>query len=288
MKKFLAFIFLIGVVLVAFFWIKSCNLSSSKSGMTSLEELVNSADKDKDIQRYNLDVMKSQSVNHGPCDTLAVREYIINNYPSGTYLLDFDKTLTYNVPKSAVVYYNDGVNQYIFALIARSKPGKRFIEPKNIVGYDQSFIDLDSTNLGTAFFYLTLFKCNDNRLSVIWEAPVPSHGGLNRMYLEKWNFLGTPYIKIDFHYARGIGHIDYNYFLVNGIDNPPHLLMTYLGINFKRSMANLNNDKFPDYYEYVYYDRGKGISLADSIAFIWNVKDSLYVNTRNKHQTRPY
>jgi hypothetical protein len=288
MKKFLVFLFIIAVILISFFWIRSCYQATEKSGTVSNEEAATSFKKDQDIQRYNLEVRKSESENTGPCDTLAVREYVINNYPAGTYLLDFDKTLTYNVPKSAVVYYSEGGNQYIFALIARSKPGKRFIEPKNIVGYDQSFIDLDSTNLGTAFFYLTLFKCEDNHLSLIWEAPVPSHGGLNRMYMEIWNFLGTPYVKIDFHYARGIGHIDYNYFLINGIEYPPHLLMTYEGINFKRTLANINGDKYPDYYEFVYYDTGKGISIADSVAFIWNPKDSLYVDSRNKHRTRPY
>jgi hypothetical protein len=288
MKKFLVFLFIVAIVLVAFFLLRSCNQNVEKSTVASNEEVANSANKDLAIQRYNLEVRKSQSAYNGPCDTLAVREYVLNNYPAGTYLVDFDKTLTYNVPKSAVVYYNDNGNQYVFAIIARSKPGKRYIEPKNIVGYDQSYIDLDSTNLGTAFFYLTLLKCEDNRLSFIWEAPVPSHGGLNRMYMDKWNYLGTPYMKIDFHYARGTGHIDYNYFLINGITYPPHLLMTYEGINFKRTMANINGDKYPDYYEFVYYDTGKGISLVDSVAFTWNAKDSLYVDSRNKHRTRPY
>ena len=288
MRKILTLIFIIILLVLAFLWIRSCYQASEKSTTIQNEQAATSAKKDEDIQRYNLGVRKSQSENNGPCDTLAVREYVINNYPSGTYLVDFDKTLTFNVPKSAVIYYNRGGNQYIFALIARSKPGKRFIEPKNVVGYDQSFIDLDSTNLGTAFFYLTLFKCEENHLSFIWEAPVPSHGGLNRMYMEKWAYLGTPYVKIDFHYARGIGHIDYNYFLVNGIDSLPHLLMTWEGINFKRTLANVNSDKYPDYYEFVYYDTGKRISLADSVAFIWNRKDSLYVNPKNKRQTRPY
>ena len=53
-------------------------------------------------------------------------------------------------------------------------------------------------------------------------------------------------------------------------------------------MANVNGDRYPDYYEFVYYDTRKGISLADSIAFTWNQKENLYVNTRNKRQTRPY
>ncbi len=288
MRKFLTLIFIVILLILAFLWIKSCYQAPEGPKTTPGEQAATSSKKDEDIQRYNLGVRRGQSSEQGPCDTLDIKEYVINNYPSGTYLVDFDKTLTFNVPKSAVVYYEEGGNQYIFGLIARSKPGKRYIEPKNIVGYDQSFIDLDSTNLGTAFFYLTLFKCENSHLSVVWEAPVPSHGGLNRMYMEKWAYRGTPYVKIDFHYARGIGHIDYNYFLVDGIENPPHLLMTYEGINFKRTMANINGDKYPDYYEFVYFDTGKRISLADSIAFTWNPKDSLYVNTKNKRQTRPY
>ncbi len=288
MRKFFTFIFLIAIIVAAIIWIKSCYENPVQPTTTPDEEAATSTRKDEDIQRYNLDVKKSQSGSQSPCDTIAVMEYVLNNYPAGTYLVSFDKTLTYNIPKAAVIYYNEGGKQYIFGIVARSKPGERLIEPKNIVGYDQSFIDLDSTKLGTAFFYLTLFQCEGSHLSVVWEAPIPSHGGLNRMYLDKWNYRGTPYIKIDFHYARGIGHIDYNYFLINGLTVPPHLLMTYEGINFKRTMANVNNDKYPDYYEFVYYDTGKRVFVADSVAFVWDQKDSVYVNTRNKNQTRPY
>lgn len=91
-----------------------------------------------------------------------------------------------------------------------------------------------------------------------------------------------------FHYARGSGHIDYNYFFVNGLTSFPHLLMTYEGINFKRTIANVNDDKYPDYYEHVYVDYGDSLRAVDSIAFVWNEKDSVYINTRNKKITRPY
>ena len=70
--------------------------------------------------------------------------------------------------------------------------------------------------------------------------------------------------------------------------SPPHLLMTYEGINFKRTIANVNKDKFPDYFEYIYYDDGKNIIPGDSIPFIWNQKDSVYQNLLNKKHTRPY
>ncbi len=251
------------------------------------EDVARSPEKDIEIQRYNLLRMKEQAVNRTPCDTIALYEYVLDNYPEGTYLVDFDKTFTYNIPKQAVLYYPKD-KQYVFGVIARSKPGERLIEAKNIVGWDQSYIDLDSTELGTAFFYLVLFKCDGGEFSVVWEAPIPSHGGFNRISLNKWNYKGTEFIQSYFHYARGSGHIDYNYFFVDGLTSFPHLLMTYEGITFKRTIANVNNDKFPDYFEYVYVDYGDSIRAVDSIAFIWSEKDSFYVNTRNKKITRPY
>lgn len=75
--------------------------------------------KDADIQRYNLDVMKQKARERSPCDTIAVVEFILNNYPSGTYLLNFDRTLTYNIPKPALIYFtNTDGNKYVFAAIA--------------------------------------------------------------------------------------------------------------------------------------------------------------------------
>ena len=96
----------------------------------------------------------------------------------------------------------------------------------------------------------------NNQISTVWESPVPSHGGFNKISMQKWDYNGTPYVDINFHYAQGVGHIDYNYFLVNGLTSPPHLLMTYKGINFRRTIANVNNDKYPDYLEYLYIDTG--------------------------------
>jgi len=252
------------------------------------QQVENSPQKDMDIQRYNLDVRIKTAKTRTPYDTIAVIEYVLNNYPEGTYLVDFDKTFTYNVPQPAILYYNQAGGSYVFAVIAKSKPGERLIEPKNVVGYDQSFVDLDSTKLGTAFFYLCLFQCANDQITTVWEAPIPDHGGFNNMTMQKWAYNGTPFVDINFHYGRGIGHIDYNYFLVNGITARPHLLMTYKGIDYQRTMANVNNDKYPDYMEYLYIDTGDEIIARDSIPFIWSVKDSLYINTRNKKQTRPY
>ena len=64
--------------------------------------------------------------------------------------------------------------------------------------------------------------------------------------------------------------------------------MTYEGINFKRTIFNANDDKYPDYYEHIYYDLGDRVFSRDSVAFVWDVKDSVYVNSRNKRQKRPY
>ena len=252
------------------------------------EEAAYSPNKDAEIQRYNLKVKEDQAEHRTPYDTLSLISYVLNNYPQGTYLVNFDKTLTFNVPEPAVIYLNREDGKYVLAVIARSKPGERLIEPKNIIGYDQSYIDLDSTKLGTAFFYLSLFKCSGGTFNPVWEAPIPSHGGFNNIEMKKWAYNGTEFIKTDFYYARGSGHIDYNYFLINGLTKFPHLLMTYKGINFERTLANVNSDAYPDYYEHIFYDYGNMIFSRDSVAFVWNKKDSLYVSTRNRRQTRPY
>lgn len=270
-------------ILVFFF---SCvdekgGLEEKQSG---IEDVATNPSKDAEIQRANLEQRKKIAGERFPCDTLSLIDFVLQNYPQGTYLIDFDKSLTYNIPHSAVIYYD----KYILGIIAKSKEGERLIETKNIVGYDQSFIDLDSTELGTAFFYLTLFECKDNSFQVIWESPVPSHGGFNNMSLNKWKHKSITYVKVNFHYAQGVGHIDYNYFFVDGITEKPHLLMTYEGINFKRTIVNLNEDIYPDYYEYLYYDLGNKVFPKDSVAFVWNPEKNVYINTRNNKQTRLY
>lgn len=276
---------LLTVFLYSFIFISCENENKETDSEKNNLKVENLPEKDAEIQRYNLKIKKEQAVNRTPCDTISLIEYVLDNYPSGTYLVDIDKSLTYNVPSSAVIYYD---NKYVFALIARSKPGERLIDTKNIVGYDQSYIDLDSTKLGTAFFYLVLFECNNGKFNPVWEAPVPSHGGFNTLTLEKWKYKGTPYIKINFHYAQGAGHIDYNYFLVNGLTSYPHLLMTYRGVNFQRTILNYNNDLYPDFYEYIFYDSGQKITARDSVVFVWKPADSLYFNSRNPAQTRLY
>lgn len=248
-----------------------------------------SSEKDAAIQFYNLEKMKSESVNRFPCDTINVIEFILKNFPAGTYPPRFDKSSIYDIPKPALIYYdsNDD-NKYIFAIIARSRPGERFIEPSNIIGYDQSFIDLDSTKLGTPFIYLVLFECKGDQLFTLWEAPVPSHGGFNKFSLRNWSPKGLTYVEVNFHYGQGVGNINYNYFLIDGIRNQPHLVMTYNGIDFRRTLANINNDKFPDYYEHIFYSFPDRLIHKDSVGFVYNPKDSLYYSIEGKKNTRRY
>ncbi len=286
MKKVVSYLFLIIFAMA----LVSCGKKKETTSETTGAEEGNtgySVTQDSRLQQYKLEQYKKELKRRSPCDTLNLLEYVFHNYPPGTYVVNFDKTLTFNVPKPALIYYNHN-GTYIFAVIAMSKPGEKLIKPNNVVGYDQSFIDLDSTKLGTAFFYLTLFKCEDSTYTREWEYPIPNHGGFNYFQMKTWKYNGTPYIRVDFHYARGVGHFDYNYFLLNGITSRPHLLLTYEGIDFKRTIANVNNDRYPDYYEYLYYNLPNRIYAKDSVAFIWDTKDSLYYNTRNRRQTQPY
>jgi hypothetical protein len=280
------YVFLTGL---SFILILSQSCDDSTRDRTKAElnetEVAYSPEKDAQIQRKNLELRKKTAENRFPCDTVALKEFILNTFPKGTYLVDFDKTVIYDIPQSAVIYTDQG---YIFAVIAKSGADDRLIEMKNIVGYDQSFIDLDSTELGTAFFYLTLLECSKNSFKVVWDSPIPSHGGFNKFSLEHWDDKNIPYVRANFHYARGIGHIDYNYFFVYGIREEPHLLMTYEGINFKRTITDYNDDQYPDYYEYIYYDTGDRVYAKDSVAFVWKLKEKVYVNTRNSRQTRQY
>ena len=273
------------IFFIAFIW--GCVEERKEEINNQLDGVEYLPEKDARIQQYNLEQQEKLAGNRTSCDTLSLKGFVLASYPQGNYLVNTDKTLSYSIPKPAVIYYNKD-RSYIFGVIAKSADGERLIEPQNIVGYDQSFIDLDSTELGTAYFYLTLFRCQDGIFETVWESLIPSHGGFNNITLKNWNYKNIPFIEANFHYGRGTGHINYNYFLIDGINNRPHLMMTYEGINFKRTISNVNDDEFPDYYEHIYYDLGDRIFSKDSVAFIWKIKDSVYVNSRNKRQTRPY
>ncbi|NOX17746.1 MAG: hypothetical protein GXO87_05625 [Chlorobi bacterium] len=282
--KFLSFI-LVAVFLIFVYSCSEKKESRNRGGKANTEF---SSSKDKELRSYNLKQKEKESGSRTPCDTIALRQYIIDNYPAGDYLVKFDRTYTYNVPKEAVLYYKkDGV-QYIFAVIAKSKPGERFIETNNVTGYESSFINLDSTKLGTAFFFLTLFECSNDDFNVLWEAEVPIHGGFNSMKMKTWKYKRTPYIQLDYEAGIISGHRDYNFFLVDGIRKKPHLMETYVGIVHKRTMANVNDDRYPDYYEYLFVDSTSYIQVVDSIPFYWDSTKSLYVTKRSPRWFRYY
>jgi len=261
---------------------------------SSKEQAEDSASKDESIRRYNVEMAKKQKrSSDNPCDTLALREFIIDQDTAGTYLVEFDRTFTYNVPKSAVIYYRDKKKkkQYIFAVIAKSKQGERFVEPKNVIGYESSFINLDSTKLGTAFFFLTLYECDkevDGVFKMIWESEVPIHGGFNTMKLKRWKPKGIMYVELNFEAGIISGHRNYNFFLVDGIEKPPHLMETYVGLVHKRTLTKVNDDRFPDYWEYRFWDDSISIRIRDSIPFYWDTTRSLYITKFNRRWFRKY
>jgi hypothetical protein len=191
------------------------------------------------------------------------------------------------VPRPAVIYFNDGAN-YILSIIARSKPGERNIEIQNVTGFESSYINLDSTKLGTAFFWLTLFECKDGSFEKIWESEAPIHGGFNKMTIKTWRPKNIKYVELNYEDGIISGHRNYNFFLVDGWRKPPHLLETYVGIVHKRNMTNVNNDKFPDYYEYRFAEDSLRIRIIDSIPFYWSEKRQLYITNKNPRWFRKY
>ncbi|PIQ09030.1 MAG: hypothetical protein COW71_08585 [Ignavibacteriales bacterium CG18_big_fil_WC_8_21_14_2_50_31_20] len=263
----------------------SCNQMSD-------EQAEDSPSKDESIRRYNIEMEKKQKRNNdNPCDTLSLKEYILNQDSVGTYLVEFDKTFTYSVPKAAVIYYADKrkKNQYIFAVIAKSKEGERLIEPKNVIGYESSFINLDSTKLGTAFFYLTLYECRkDSSFKQIWESEVPIHGGFNRMTLKNWKPKNIMYVELNYEDGIISGHRNYNFFLVDGIEKKPHLMETYVGLVHKRTLTKVDDDRYPDYWEFRFWEDSLSIRIRDSIPFYWDTTKSLYITKFNKRWFRHY
>ncbi len=260
----------------------NCSSDNKSSG-----DAATSTTKDEELREYNLAVEKGQTQNRFPCDTIALKEYVLDNYEPGSYLIESDRTFIYDTPKPAVIYFNDGAN-YILAIIAKSKSGERNIEGKNVTGFESSYINLDSTTLGTAFFWLTLFECKDGSFERLWESEVPIHGGFNRMSIKTWKPKNIKYVELNYEDGIISGHRNYNFFMIDGWQKPPHLLETYVGIVHKRNMANINNDKCPDYYEYRFIDDTVKIRVLDSIPFYWSDKRQLYITNRNPRWFRKY
>jgi hypothetical protein len=276
------------IVRILLFVIFVFSLYQCTSKETGSGDAATSTAKDENIREYNIDVQKEQTKNRFPCDTISLQEYIIENYERGTYLVKFDRTYTYNVPKYAVMYFRDGSDNYVLSVIAKSKPGERNIETKNIIGFESSFINLDSTKLGTAFFWLTLFECKEGEFNRLWESEVPIHGGFNSMIIKTWPQKNTKYVELNYEDGIISGHRNYNFFLIDGWRKPPHLLETYVGIVHKRTMHNVNNDKYPDYWEYRFIEDSLRIRVRDSIPFYWNEKKQLYVTNVNPRWWRKY
>lgn len=277
----------IAIIVIAVFFVTGIFTVSCEETVIGGDPEVSPA-KDKSIRNYNIEREKELASTRTPCDTIALQEYILDFYPQGTYLVEFDKTFTYNVPKNAVIYHKQDGKQYLFTVIAKSKEGERFVEKKNVIGYESSFINLDSTKLGTAFFFLTLFECSEDNFTQIWESEVPIHGGFNSMILKKWRKKNIPYIELNYEAGIISGHRNYNYFLIDGIEDLPHLMETYEGIVHKRTIANVNDDEYPDYFEFRYYQDSLRITLLDSIPFYWNLKRQLYVTKVNRRWFRKY
>lgn len=269
--------------------IYSCTSQQEEGGDASTSDSRN-----EQIQQYNIGVEKEQTKNRFPCDTISLKEYVLSKYDPGTYLVEFDRTFTYNVPKIAVIYLKD-VTNYVLCVVAKSKPGERNIETKNVIGYESSYINLDSTKLGTAFFWLTLLECKDGEFSRVWESEVPIHGGFNSMTVKNWKAKNMNYVELNFEDGIISGHRNYNFFLTDGWRKPPHLMETYLALVHKRTLTNINNDKFPDYYEYR-FTTGKSlkdslyssIRILDSIPFYWSEKRQLYITDQNSRWFRKY
>lgn len=264
----------------------SCGEEGAEEISTEQTDVAYDPEKDQSIQAYNIQQRTKLGGARTPCDTISIMEFILENYPEGSYLVELDKPSTYSIPRNAVIYRKEGGDNYIYSLVIKSKDDERLVELKNVVGYDQSFFNLDSTALGMAYFYLTLFRCNGDNFEKLWETIIPDNSGFNYMVFENWKARKIPYLRVNYHYAIGIGHIDYNFFFVNGLKEKPHLLMTYKTINSLREMVDANRDSIPDYIEHLYVDTGNEVRAIDTVTFIW--KDSLYINTRNPKQTRRF
>ncbi|KAB2909188.1 MAG: hypothetical protein LC102_00990 [Ignavibacteriales bacterium] len=259
-------------------------------GSTASTDLVeDQPDKDLSIQEYNLAKRKRQTKNRFPGDTIDLIEAVIKSYPKGSYLVKEDIPNSSDIPPAAVIYRSESSGKLVFALIATSREGMerdRLIEIKNVIGYDQSFIDYDSTRLGTALFFMTGFQTEGRNFTRLWEKYTPSHGGFRALSMQNWAAKNIPYVKVDFYFQPRNSTEYFNYFFVDGFKSKPHLLLTYEGVNQKRIMTDANGDKYPDYIEFVYRDNDTIITLIDTVTYIW--MDSLYVNTRYPEKVTRY
>ncbi len=237
--------------------------------------------------RRNIENRMKESKNRFTNDTLSLAMWILDNYPAGSFLMTVDEVGQLQTQPEAVIYRKKGDSTIVYGILTTSKPDdNRIVEMDNIIGYYTSFIDFDSTELGTAIMYLGQYRGANDQWTKIWDVIVPRHGGFNKFMYQKFPDWNQEYIKVNIYFAEGRGHLDFNYFFTGGIDSVPHLMMTYEGLNFKRTMTNANNDKYPDYVEYVFVDDSLSSRIIDSVTFIW--KDTAYFSVRNPKHWRPY
>lgn len=283
MKKIL-FLMLMLIIVI------SCSSEEEKKNVGRKTETL-SGTKEKDIIDRKIEKEKEFAKNRTPCDTISFQEFFNSSFEEGTYLVEFDPTITFTENEPALLYKKVENDNYVFAVYAKSKPGERNIEVKNIVGYEASFINLDSTKLGTAFFYLGLFKCDGSGIfEKKWETEIPIHGGFSSIKLKSWGKNKTPYLELFFKQGIISGYRKYNYFMIDGFDNLPHLMETYEGISKKRTLATINEDKFPDYYEFRFSrdDTGLVIRMIDSIPFYWDSVKNLYITDYSERYKSEY
>jgi len=62
-----------------------CGEDRNLGNNTQLDGVEYSPEKDARIQQYNLEQQKKLAGNRTPCDTLALKEFILENYPEGNY-----------------------------------------------------------------------------------------------------------------------------------------------------------------------------------------------------------
>lgn len=280
-------IILLSALFLLFLVFQGCELFQDKPTRTDQGQTVaENKEADLSIQEYVIREKMKTAVNRFPGDTLDLALYVIKNYPSGSYLAELDNASINEARKSAVLYHTANGKKYVFAIIGKSMEGGKLIEMDNFTGYNSSYVDYDSTSLGTAHIYLSLFSYEGSDFTLIWEEIIPQSGGLMNFSLRNWDSKNIPYVSVYFYSAPQLSSDEYTYFLINGIEAKPHLLNLYDGHIRRRTLANINNDSIPDYYEWrVYYTDSSRVFL-DSIAFIW--KDSVYFNSRNPRMTKKY
>lgn len=250
------------------------------------ETVADNQSADMSIQEFVIREKMKNAPSRFAGDTLDLALYVIKNYPPGSYLADLDNISTNFAKKGAVIYFTEKGKKYVFALIVKSMEGGKLIEIDNFTGYNSSFVDYDSTNLGTAFFYLTLFSYDSSDFTMIWEEIIPQSGGLMNFTYSTWGPLKIPFVNVHFFSAPQLSNDEYKFFLVRGLENKPHLLNVYEGHIRRRRVADINQDSIPDYYEWRVFYTDSSRTFLDSVGFIW--KDTVYVNTRNPRMTRKY